>query len=92
MDYRICSLTTECVLKNKYICHTINTMKLNNNNSQHDKYTLPRPPAAPPRLYRLVREALCELELPYKLVNAGKGSIAGRQQLQVLSGASPPAR
>ena len=37
---------------------------------------------------RLVREALCELEIPYKLINAGKGSLAGRQQLQELSGAT----
>ncbi|KAK9809844.1 hypothetical protein WJX72_000292 [[Myrmecia] bisecta] len=34
---------------------------------------------------RLVREALCELELPYQLISAGKGS-QNRAQLQQLSG------
>lgn len=36
---------------------------------------------------RLVREALCELELPYVLKNAGKGS-ARREQLAELTGGS----
>ena len=37
---------------------------------------------------RLVREALCELELPYRLVNAGKGSGAARAELLEVSGAT----
>lgn len=51
------------------------------------------PPAEPLRLYsydgnqfcRPVREALCELDLPYELRSTGKGSLR-RQELQELSG------
>ena len=35
---------------------------------------------------RLVRESLCELELPYRLVNVGEGSHRGVQKLQDAGG------
>lgn len=34
---------------------------------------------------RLVREALCELELPYLLVNVGQGSTGGMTKLLVTT-------
>ena len=50
-------------------------------------------PAEPLRLYsydgnqfcRLVREVLCELDLPYELRSTGKGSLR-REELRSLSG------
>lgn len=37
---------------------------------------------------RLVREALTELELPYRLISCGKGSVAGRRRLKELAGST----
>mmetsp|Transcript_50284 Transcript_50284/g.122003 ORF Transcript_50284/g.122003 Transcript_50284/m.122003 type:complete len:98 (+) Transcript_50284:2-295(+) len=56
------------------------------------------PPAEPLTLFsvendggsRLVREALCELELPYRLVSVGEGSQRGRSQLKAAGGSSAP--
>jgi len=60
-----------------------------------DKSALPAPPDRPLVLYsyegnqfcRLVREVLCELDLPYELRSAGKGSPR-REELKILTGGS----